>query len=411
MASERIVIVGAGQAGLQAAVSLREAGHDGSVTMIGDEPGLPYQRPPLSKAFLLGKVAATGLDLRAEAFLAAQRIELVESDPVVTIDRQAKTVRLASGRWIGWDHLVLATGARRRELTAPGCDLPGIHYLRTRADAGALKERLAGTRRALVIGAGFIGLEFAAVAASSGIACTVIEAAPELLGHAVSRLTAGHIRAGHEAKGTRFLFGETVAGFGAAADGSVASAVTASGETIEADLVLIGIGVIANDGLASAAGLQVSGGIVVDYRLRTSDPAISAIGDCAVAPHPQAEKPLRIESVQNAIDQGRHLARILTGAEEPYAALPWFWSDQGDIRLQIAGLTRGHDHTVLRGDPASGRVSVFCYRGERLLGVESINRPADHMAARRFVGTALAPSASAAADEGLDLKSLSLVAA
>ncbi len=410
MGLDRIVIIGAGQAGLQAAVSLREAGHDGSIVLVGDEPGLPYQRPPLSKAFLLGRIPASGLDLRGSDFLATQRIEFVENDAACSIDRAAQTVHLASGQRLAYDHLVLATGARRRELAVSGSDLPGIHYLRTRADAENLKQRLEGARRALVIGAGFIGLEFAAVAADRGLSCTVVEAAPTLLARAVSRTTAGHIRQTHEARGTRFLFGRGVDRFEATADGRVAGAVTSTGETLAADLVVVGIGVIANDGLASAAGLVVDGGVTVDARLRTSDPAISAIGDCVVVPHPQAERPLRIESVQNAIDQGRHLARILTGGEEPYAALPWFWSDQGAIKLQIAGLIGGHDRTVLRGDLASGRFSVFCYRGERLLGVESINRPADHMAARRFVGTPWAPAAERASDENFDLKLLSVAA-
>ncbi len=391
MALDRVVIVGAGQAGLQAAVSLREAGYAGHIALVGDEPGLPYQRPPLSKAFLLGKIPASGLDLRGPDFLTAHRIDLVERDPALSIHRERRSVHLSSGRILAYDHLVLATGARPRKLAIPGVCFPGIHHLRTRADAEALKEHLAGAHRALVIGAGFIGLEFAAVAADCGLDCAVIEAGPTLLGRAVSRATADHVRQTQEARGTRFLFGAGVARFEAGPDGRVAGAVTSTGEALEADLVLVGVGVVANDELARAASLATDGGIVVDEKLRTADSAISAIGDCALAPHPQAERPLRIESVQNAIEQGRHLARVLMGSDEPYAALPWFWSDQGVIKLQIAGLTSGHDRTVTRGDPASGGFSVFCYQGNRLLGVESINRPADHVAARRFVGTPLAP--------------------
>jgi 3-phenylpropionate/trans-cinnamate dioxygenase ferredoxin reductase component len=410
MLPDRIVIIGAGQAGLQAAVSLREAGHTGSITLVGDEPGLPYQRPPLSKVFLLGKIPASGLDLRGRDFLAAQRIYLREYDPALSINRQDRTVQLASGKSLDYDHLVIATGARRRELVIPGATSTGIHYLRTRADAEMLQERLAGARHALVVGAGFIGLEFAAVAASKGLTCTVIEAAPTLLGRAVSRMTAEHILGTHEALGTRFLFSQGLTRFETGANGNVRGAVTSGGEVIAADLVLVGIGVIANDDLASAAGLATNGGIVVDATLRTSDPHISALGDCVLAPHPQAEQPVRIESVQNAIDQGRHLARVLTGSAGPYAALPWFWSDQGSVKLQIAGLTTGHDRTVMRGDPATGRFSVFCYRGDRLLGVESVNRPADHMAARRFVGTPSAPVAEVVSDESLDLKGLTVAA-
>lgn len=409
MASDRIVIVGAGQAGLQAAVSLREAGHHGEITLIGDEPGLPYQRPPLSKAFLLGKMAGSGLDLRGSDYLAAQRIELIQCDPARMIERAERCVRLNSGRVLAYDHLLLATGARRRELAVPGADLPGIHYLRTRVDAEQLQRRLREAKTALIIGAGFIGLEFAAVAGECGLHCTVLEAAPTLLGRAVSAITAQHIRHSHETRAVEFRFGTTVVGFNADAHGNVAAAVTSAGEVLAADLVLIGIGVIANDALASAAGLATDNGIVVDACLRTADPAISAIGDCALAPHPQAPRPQRIESVQNAIDQARHFARVVTAGAAPYAALPWFWSDQGAIKLQIAGLTAGHDHSVLRGDPDSGRFSVFCYRGERLLGVESINCPADHLAARRFVGTERAPLAGCAGDEALDLKRLASV--
>ncbi len=406
MEKRRIVILGSGQAGLQAAASLREAGHAGTITIVGEEKGLPYQRPPLSKAFLLGKMPASGLELRSAAFLADSRIDLIDADPASAIDRQRRQVSLHSGRLVDYDHLVLALGARRRELQVPGAGLPGIHYLRTRDDAADLKQRLGGARRALVVGAGLIGLEFAAVAAGLGLACTVVEAAPVLLGRAVSRPCADYIRSVHEARGVVFRFAETIARFEAGDDGRVVRAVTVGGDMLETDLVLAGIGVLANDHVAAQAGLAVDGGIVVDRYLSTSDPAISAVGDCAVAPHPLAGGRIRIESVQNAIDQGRCLARVLTGDRTPYAALPWFWSDQGSIKLQIAGLTAGHDRTVLRGDPASGRFSVFCYRNGVLAGIESINRPADHMAGRRFVGTPFAPSPQEAADESLDLKSL-----
>lgn len=404
MTPERIVIVGAGQAGLQAAVSLREAGHRGAIALVGGEPGVPYQRPPLSKAFLLGKIPARGLDLRSLDALGEQRIAFVEADPAVRIDAAERMVSLQSGRVLPYDHLVLATGARRRELAVPGATLPGVHYLRTRADAEGLKARLGEVRQALVIGAGFIGLEFAAVAADLGIDCTIVETAPLLFGQALSRVTADHILAVHRARGTRFRFGEGIASLAAGPDGRVARAVTDSGEALAADLVLVGIGVIPDDGLAAGAGLRTDGGILIDARLATSDPAISAIGDCAVLSRPGAERPLRIQSVQNAVDQGRHLARVLTGTGGAYEALPWFWSDQGSVRLQIAGLVRDHDRTVTRGDPAGGRFSVFCYRGDRLLGVESVNRPADHMAARRFVGTAFAPAMAEAADDSADLR-------
>lgn len=401
-----VVIVGAGQGGFQVAASLREYGFAGRVILLGDEPGLPYQRPPLSKAYLTGAIAADGLLLRREAFYAANRIELMAGERATGIDRAAGRVRLASGAALAYDHLVLATGARDRPLPVPGADLAGVHRLRTLADADGLRPVLGEVGEAVVVGAGFIGLEFAAVAAKRGIRVRVVELARRPLARAVSPAMSELFHEAHARWGTSFLFSTGVARI--VGEGGRATGVeTADGLTLPADLVVVGIGVVPNAELAAEAALACENGIVVDERLVTADPAISAVGDCCAYPSRHADGArVRLESVQNAVDQAKLVAARLAGrAAGSYAAVPWFWSDQGELKLQIAGLTGGHDTAVTRGDPATGRCSVFCFAGGRLLGVESVNRPGDHMAGRRLLAAAepdLTPEQ--AADEAFDLK-------
>ncbi len=402
MPSLDVVVAGAGHAGVQLAASLRQGGFAGAITLVSGEAGLPYQRPPLSKAFLAGEMDEAGLALRPARFFAEQRIGLVEGDPVTAIDRAAGTVVLGSGRRIGYGHLVLATGAANRALAVPGAGLPGVVGLRTQAEAAALKAVLPGVRRAVVIGAGFIGLEFAAVAALRGIAVTVIEAAARPMMRGVSAVMAGHVAAAHRGWGTRLLTGAGVRAI--LGDGRAEAVETAAGEVIPAELVLVAIGVVPQTGLAEAAGLAVGNGVRVDARLLTADPAISAIGDCACFPMAGAEAPVRLESVQNASDQARAVADRLLGKGADYARLPWFWSDQGSLKLQMAGLASGHDLAVVRGDPDAGGFSVFCFRAGRLLAVESLNRPAEHMLARKLLAQRAAVSPEMAADAGFDLR-------
>jgi len=403
MTAPVVAIIGAGQAGFQAAASLHDAGFAGRVVLIGDEPVLPYQRPPLSKSYLAGQSGVDDLWLRPAEFYAKQQIDLVYGDPVAAIDRGRRRLHLASGTEFAWDHLVLATGARCRPLPAPGAELDGVMALRTLADADALRQRLNEAREVVVIGAGFIGLEFAAVANACGAHVHIIEITHHPMGRVVSAPVSRFFTEAHIGWGAEIALGTGVARI-LGSNGRVTGVETTAGRLIPADLVLICIGVIPNAELARDAGLAVENGIVVDEYLMTSDPAISAIGDCANFPTPFAPDRVRLESVQNAVDQGRSVAGRLAGRPAPYQKVPWFWSDQGDLKLQIAGITADHDTSVLRGNPADRNFSVFCFRGGRLIGVESVNRTADHVVARRLLADDPGLSPEQAADEGYDLR-------
>jgi 3-phenylpropionate/trans-cinnamate dioxygenase ferredoxin reductase subunit len=398
-----VAIVGAGQAGFQLAASLHQEGFTGRVVLIGDEPVLPYQRPPLSKSYLAGQTGVDDLWLRPAEFYAKQQIELICGDAVTAIDRGRRCLRLASGSEVSFDHLVFATGARFRPLAVPGAELDGVLPLRTLADADILRQRLDQAHQIVVVGAGFIGLEFAAVALAHGADVHVIEITHHPMGRVVSAPTSRFFTEAHRRWGVKISLDTGVARI-LGAGGRVTGVETTSGERLPAELVLICIGVIPNAELAQAAGLTVDNGIVVDRHLITSSPEISAIGDCANFPTAFAMGSVRLESVQNAVDQGRCVAARLAGRPEPYEKVPWFWSDQGDLKLQIAGITAGHDEAVVRGDAAGGHFSVFCFRSGWLIGIESINRPADHAVARRLLAADPELSPEQAADESHDLR-------
>lgn len=403
MTLNSIVIAGAGHAGVQVALSLRQEGYAGSISLVNDEPWLPYQRPPLSKAYLLGKIDATALQFRPAQFYADQRIALV-ADRGAAIDRQNRRLLLASGAVLDYDHLVLATGAHNRPLNVPGADLPNVYGVKTRADAEALAPLLGSAKRVVVIGAGFIGLEFAAVAAAAGAAVDVLELGDRPMARAVSPAMSELFRAAHAAWGVTFHFRSAVSEIDGD-NGKAVAVLTADGRRLPADLIVYGIGVIPNVGLALEAGLAIDNGIRVDAGLLTSDPSISALGDVASFPCLQnGERPTRLESVQNAVDQGKLIAARLTGKPAPYTALPWFWTDQGHLKLQIAGLAGGADNHVVLGDPALQQVSVLCFRGEQLLAVESCGRVGDHMAARKILARPPALTPALAAAPGFDLK-------
>jgi 3-phenylpropionate/trans-cinnamate dioxygenase ferredoxin reductase component len=404
MAQEPIIIVGAGHAGFQLAASLRQHGFEGAIALIGDEAALPYQRPPLSKDYLDGKIGLDLLLMRPEAFYRDHRIDYLPGTTVSGIDRAGKTVRLASGERLPYSHLVLAAGARNRVPALPGIDLDGVCYLRNLAETELLRDRLAAADNIVVIGAGFIGLEFAAVARQHGKSVHIVELTDRAMGRVVSHATSGFFAEAHRRTGVHFSFGAQAAQI-AGRNGRVDHVELADGTRLPADLVLVSIGVVPNVELAAAAGLAVANGIVVNEELATADSNISAIGDCASFPCTHAAgQPTRLEAVQNAADHARCVADRLVGKAHPYGALPWFWSEQGKLRLQIAGLTTGHDQTVPRGTVESGEFSVFCYKGGTLLGVESINRPADHAHARRLLAAGRAVTPEQAADDSFDLR-------
>jgi len=318
-------------------------------------------------------------------------------------------MQLASGRSLPYDHLVLATGSRNRKLSIPGADLDGILDLRSLADAEMIKARLKGLAQVVIIGAGFVGLELACVMRDLGADVVVLEAADRPMGRAVTPRMSRYLLEAHAGSGIDFRLRTAVARFHGA-NGQVTGVETADGSRIDANLVLVGIGAIAEMELARDGGLAVSNGIHVDEYLTTADAAVHAIGDCALLESPATGRKLRLESVQNAVDQARCLAATLSGRPKPYRSVPWFWSDQGDRRLQIAGLTEGYDRLIVRGDVGRGRFSIFCYAGERLLGVESINQAADHMVARRLLAAGVTLAPEQAADLSFDLKSLVVAA-
>ncbi|MBI5786573.1 MAG: FAD-dependent oxidoreductase [Rhodocyclales bacterium] len=396
-----MVIIGAGQAGLQVAEALRSDGYDGAITMIGDEPRPPYQRPPLSKAYLLGEFTEAQLTLRAPEVLARKNITLLSGVSVTAVDRAAKQVRLSDGRAIDYAGLCLATGSRPRPLPVPGADLANVLPLRTLADTRAIAAILPKTERVLVIGGGFIGLEFAAVARKLGKEVVVLEGAERLMPRAVTPMMSEFFRKLHVDHGVAVELNAAVSRL-TGAEGKVAAVCTADGREFPADLVLVGIGILPNVELAQATGLECERGIVVDACSRTADAAIVAAGDCTARRLPDGSL-LRLESVQNAIEQGKSAAAALLGKERPFVASPWFWSDQYDVKLQMVGLANGHDRTVMRGAPASHKFSAFHYRGDVLLAVDSVNRPEDHMPARKLLDQGLSPSFAQVADLGIPL--------
>ena len=402
-APRSVVIVGAGQGGCELAAALRGASYDGRVVLVGEEPGLPYERPPLSKALLAGEAVAADLVLRPEAFFRDREIELLDRRRAVTLDRRLRRLELDDGTTLAYEHLVLATGARNRTLELPGSELDGVVGLRTLADAIDLRDRLGQAQDVAIVGAGFIGLEVASVARAADRTVAVFEAAARPMTRTTSAVTAGFFTEAHRERGVELCFGTTVERICGSA-GRVSGIIDGEGRRRPAQVVLIAVGVDPNDGLAAAAGVPVSRGVQVDKHLLSGDPAISAIGDCARFPSSLWAAPVVLESVQNAADQAHAVARRILGGDAPYTAVPWFWSDQAGARLQIAGRTADADEVVLCGEPDAKRFSALCFIGGRLAGVESVGRSGDHVAARRLLasGTPLSPAIAGVAD--FDLK-------
>jgi 3-phenylpropionate/trans-cinnamate dioxygenase ferredoxin reductase subunit len=402
MTTGPVIIIGAGHAGFQVAASLRQSGFAERIALLNDEGHLPYQRPPLSKAYLKGTGGPDSLMFRPDKFYRDQKVDLIV-DHATSIDRQARKVALASGTWLDYWHLVLATGARNRLLDIPNANLEAVRYLRTLDESEALRHLIGPGQRVVVIGAGFIGLEFAATARGKGMEVDVVELGARVMARAVTAEISEFFQARHAAAGIRIHLGVQVTSI--EADGAAVTGVSLSdGRHLPADLIVVGVGVLPNVELAAEAGLPVASGIIVDEHLLTSDPNISAIGDCALFASPRFGGSLRLESVQNATDHARCVAARLTGKTEAYDGLPWFWSDQGPDKLQIAGLTTGYDRVVVRGDREQNAFSAFCYKGGQLLGIESVNRAGDHMFGRRLLGANGSITPEQAADSSFDLK-------
>jgi 3-phenylpropionate/trans-cinnamate dioxygenase ferredoxin reductase component len=397
-----VLIVGAGHAGFQLASSLRQHGFGEPICLINDEAHLPYQRPPLSKAYLKGAGGADTLMFRPDKFYREQNVELI-GDRAVAIDRAQHRLLLASGASLKYGHLVLATGARNRLLDIPNANLADVRYLRTLDESEALRLRIASARHVVVIGAGFIGLEFAATARAKGLEVDVIELGARVMARAVTAEISDFFQERHTAAGIRIHLG--VQATSIESDGAVVTGVSLSdGRHVPADLVVVGVGVLPNVELAAETGLPVASGIIVDEQLLTADPDISAIGDCALFASPRFGGSLRLESVQNSTDQARCVATRLTGDAKTYDGLPWFWSDQGEDKLQIAGLTTGYDRVVVRGDREQRSFSAFCYKSGQLVGIESINRASDHVFGRRVLTMNRSIEPEQAADLSFDLK-------
>jgi 3-phenylpropionate/trans-cinnamate dioxygenase ferredoxin reductase subunit len=406
MTQPTVAIIGAGQAGLQLVASLREARYEGRLVLAGDEPHLPYQRPPLSKGYLLGDTALEQVTLRPAQFFTQHAIELVAGKRAVAIERARRQVRFEDGSVLAYDHLVLATGARNRLLRVPGVDLRNVFYLRSLEDASALKARMAASKNAVVIGAGFIGLEFAASAAKHGLDVTVLDVADRPMARAVSKTMSAIFAREHEKLGVKLSFNTEVKRL-RGEQGQVVAVETVDGRLMPADLVVIGIGVIPNVELAAACDLPVDDGVLVDEVMLTRDPNISAIGD--VASHKSAYsygRRVRIESVQNAVDQARCVAARILGKPAAYQAVPWFWSNQGPLALQMTGLRQSDCEEIIRGDVAGTSVSVFSFHDGKLAYVESLNRASDHVISRRLLGGRVALTPAQAADPSFELKSL-----
>jgi 3-phenylpropionate/trans-cinnamate dioxygenase ferredoxin reductase subunit len=400
-----LVVIGASYAGIQAGLTARDAGYSEPITVVADEDWLPYQRPPLSKGFLLDLASEQSLILRDRAFFANKAIDLVLGASAIEIDRRSRKVLLNGGSQLSFDKLLIGTGSHARQLPVEGAALDGVCYLRSIYDAIDLKARLREASEIVVIGGGFIGLEVAASACKLGKKVTVLESASRLLERAVSPTVSEFLLDMHLQHGVDVQLQETVVSI-EGHDGKAAFVHCKNDKKIRADLVLVGVGGLPNDQLARSAQLTCTNGIVVDDHGRTSDPDIFAAGDCTSHYNIFAQEWLRLESVQNAQDQAKAAGLAIAGSTGPYASVPRFWSDQYDAKLQTVGLSRNFDRQAIRGSVADGKFSVFYYKQDRLIAVDSISRPGDQMAARRLIAAAISPSPEAVADLSFDFKSL-----
>ena len=397
-----IIIVGGGHAAGQAAASLRQEGFAGRVTVIGEEPHIPYQRPPLSKQYLAGEQGLDRVHLRPDKFYADKGVAVQSGVRVEAIDRAARRVTTSEGQALAYDSLLLATGSLVRRLNLPGAELDGVHYLRTVADADAIKADMAPGKTAVVVGGGYIGLEVAAVCVAAGLQVHVLEMEQRVLQRVTTPAMSAFYQDLHEGRGVQIHTSAQVTGF--LGDGGRVTAVQCGERSFAADLAVVGIGILPDTALAEAAGLDCDDGVLVDERCRTSDPNIYAAGDCTNHPNPLLDRRLRLESVPNAMEQARVAAANLCGKERAYAAVPWFWSDQYELKLQMAGFSADGEEAVLRGDKAANQFAVFYLKDGAVVAADAVNSPKEFMLCRRLIGQKV--DAAALANPETDLKSL-----
>jgi 3-phenylpropionate/trans-cinnamate dioxygenase ferredoxin reductase subunit len=381
--SETVVIVGAGHAAGQTAASLRQKGFSGRIIMIGDEAWVPYQRPPLSKAFLAGELELERLFFKPEKFWPEHDVETMLSVHVDSLDPAAKTLTLDNGTSVSYDKLVLATGSRVRELPIPGHELNGVHYLRSIADVEKIQPAFKEGARLVIVGGGYIGLEVAAVGRKRGLDVTVLETESRVMNRVVATEISEFFQQMHTQEGVKLELGRRVKEI--QGDGNVTAVACADGFSVPADMCIIGIGIIPNIELAEAAGINCSNGIVVDEYCCTSDPDVFSAGDCTRHPNPILGRHLRLESVHNAIEQGKTVAASIIGEPVAYAQVPWFWSDQYDVKLQIVGITEGYDQFVIRGNPDERSFAAFYLQDGKLLAVDAINSPREFMLGKKLI--------------------------
>lgn len=401
---EHLVIVGAGQAAAQAIQTLRQHDYAGTISLVGAEAFLPYQRPPLSKKYLAGALERDRLYLKPATFYESRDVDRLLGIRAVRLDRDARLVHLEDGRALPYDRLLLATGSRPRRIELPGADLPGIHYLRSIEDVDGIAAAVRPGARAVIVGAGYIGLEVAAVLRGLDLEVTVLEAASRVLGRVVCPQVSAFYQRRHEAAGVTILTGTGVTGF--RGDAAVEAVATTDGPIAPCDLVVVGIGVVPNVELAARAGLECSDGIRVDTCARTSDPRVVAAGDCTIHPHPFAKREIRLESVHNAVEQAKAAAFSILGREQPFVDIPWFWSDQYDLKLQIAGLSLDYDQVVVRGDMASSRFAVYYLADGRPIAIDAVNSPRDFMNGKKLLAAKPLVTPAQIADETFDLTGL-----
>lgn len=405
-----IVIVGAGHAGAACAIALRQAKFDGSIQVIGDEPDLPYERPPLSKEYLAGEKTFDRLLIRPASFWAERAVNFGLGSRVIAVDPAARTVTTADGERMGYGSLVWAAGGSPRRLACGGSELGGVHSVRTRADIDAIMAMLPEVRRVAIVGGGYIGLEAAAVLAKLGKQVVLLEALDRVLARVAGPELSQFFEAEHRAHGVDVRLGVTVERL--AGEGKVTGVELAGGETVPADLVIVGIGIVPEVAPLLAAGAEGGNGVAVDGQCRTSLPDIYAIGDCALHANRFAGgAAIRLESVQNASDQAGIAARAILGGSDTYAAVPWFWSNQYDLKLQTVGLSHGHDQAILRGDPATRQFAVAYLKGGRLIALDCVNAVRDYVQGRKLVEEGAGPDPARLADPAVPLKELALGAA